>query len=353
MPSKPLSKQKEPGVFLKKSQVKKPVNHHDMFFKSFYSDPAFALELFQFIFNKKAFNACDWKNLKEEKDSLEEKRADLVFSVPLKARPKIKVKIFILLEHKSYYDPELFSQLLYYQTLLHEHSLKTKGAASPIIPVVFYHGKTPWKWARTFQGSIYKAFLSKIPVELREYMIDYKVKLLDAQDPKLKGVFKNKSFKSRGALYLLRRIWDIKLTRAELKEVLVLFSGLPAGKQNKLIVSVSDYLQSVLKAGKEFKNLWQAVERELVEKGIFKKGGYMDTLQYMREREQMKGLRKGRQEGRKEGLQKGLQKGLQEGHKEGRQEMVRNMLREKLDVSLVSKVAGIPVKEVRKIKNGS
>ena len=90
-------------------RFKKPVNHHDMFFKSFYSDPIFALELFQLIFNKEELKACDWKNLRVEKDSLEDKRADLVFSVPLKAQPKTTIKIFILLEHKSYYDPELFS----------------------------------------------------------------------------------------------------------------------------------------------------------------------------------------------------------------------------------------------------
>ena len=124
----------------KSQPIKKSVNHHDMFFKSFYSDPAFALELFYLIFNKEELKACDWKNLKVEKDSLEDKRADLVFSVPLKSQPKTTIKIFILLEHKSYYDPELFSQLLYYQTLLHEHSLRAKDMASPVIPVVQFIG---------------------------------------------------------------------------------------------------------------------------------------------------------------------------------------------------------------------
>ena len=324
-----------------KSQIKKPVNHHDMFFKSFYSDPTFALELFHFIFSKEELKACDWKNLRTEKDSLEEKRADLVFSVPLKAHPKTQVKIFILLEHKSYYDPDLFSQLLYYQTLLHEHSLKTKGIASLIIPVVFYHGKTPWKWAKTFQGTVYKDFLEKIPARFRKNMIDYEVRLFDTHNPKLKGVFKNKNFKSRGALYLLKRIWNLKLSRTELTEVLTLFDNLPVNKQNKLIVSVSDYLQSVHKTGEEFKKLWRTVEQELVEKGIFRKGGYMDTLQYMKEREQ------------KKGLQKGLRKGRQEGLQEGQRKVILNMLKEKLNITLISKLAGVPVKEIKKLKNGS
>ena len=165
-------------------------------------------------------------------------------------------------------------------------------------------------------------------------MLNYEIRLFNAHDPKLKGVFRNKSFKSRGALYLLQKIWNIRLTRLELKEVLELFGNLPGSKQNKLIASVSDYLQSVLKAGLEFKKLWQTVEQELVEKGIFKKGGYMDTLQYMREREQMKGLRKGRKEGRQE----------------GRKEVILNMLKEKADVQFIAKVTGLSVKEIKNIQ---
>ena len=164
-------------------------------------------------------------------------------------------------------------------------------------------------------------------------MLNYEIRLFNAHDPKLKGVFRNKSFKSRGALYLLQKIWNIRLTRLELKEVLELFGNLPGSKQNKLIASVSDYLQSVLKAGLEFKKLWQTVEQELVEKGIFKKGGYMDTLQYVEERGRIKGLRKGR--------------------KEGRKEVILNMLKKKADISFIAEVTGVPVKEIKKLKNSS
>ena len=321
------------------SQIKRPVNHHDLFFKAFYSEPALALELFQLIFSKEELKACDWKNLKAEKDSLKEKRADLIFSVPLKAHPKTTIKIFILLEHKSYYDPELFNQMLYYQTLLHEHILKAKGTASPIITVVVYNGKTPWKWAKTFQETVYKGFLEKIPAQFRKNMIDYEVRLFDAHNPKLKGVFKNKNFKSRGALYLLQQIWNIKLTRAELKEALALFSDFSAGRgrQRNLMKGVYDYLKAVLKEGEKLKKLWKAAEQELVEKGIFKKGGYMDIIEYMKAQDQMKGLKKGRKEGRQE----------------VRQEMMRKMLKKKADISFISEVTGFSVKEIKKLKNSS
>ena len=314
-----------------KSPIKKPINHHDMFFKSVYCDPDLALELFQLIFSKEELEACDWKNLKAEKDSLKEKRADLVFSVPLKIDPKTKVKIFILLEHKSYYNPAIFSQMLYYQTILHENSLKS-GTVSLIMPVLCYHGKAQWKWAKTFQEAVYKGFLEKIPAEFRENMIDYKIRLLDLQDPKLKGVFEDKNIKSRGFLNLLKEIWGLRRTCEGLKRVLALFSNLPDNKK-QLMVSVSDYLQSVFRAGREFKTMWQTAEQELVREGILKEGGYMNTLEYMSIREQKKGWLKGR--------------------KEERQEVILKMLKEKLDIALVSKVTGVSVKEIKKLKNGS
>ena len=321
-----------------KSKVKNPVNHHDMFFKSFYSKPDFALELFQLIFSKKEMKAYDWRHLKPEKDSLKEKRADLVFSVPLKADPKNRVKIFILLEHKSYYDPAVFSQCLYYQTMLHEMSLEASGTASPIITVLVSHGKSRWKGAKTFQEASYKGFLSKIPAESRKNMLNYGIRLLDLQDPKLKGIFRNKKFKSRGALNLMSKIWNLKLTRDGLREVLALFSNLPDdSNRQRRMKSVYAYLENVLKEGRKLKKIWKAAEKELIEKGVFKEGGDMDIVEYKEQKDQMKGMRKG----------------LRQGRKEGRQEVILNMLKEKADIKFISKVTGISVKEIKKLKNGS
>ena len=335
---------------------KKPVNHHDMFFKSFYSKTDFAFELFQIIFSKKELKAFNWKKLRAEKDSLKEKKADLVFSVPLKGYPETKVKIFILLEHKSSYDPKAFIQLLSYQSRLHEGSFKC-GQACPIIPVLFHNGKIHWKWGKTFQENVYKGILSKIPNVLRKNMINYEVKLLDINNPKLRKVFKDKSIKSRGALYLLKKIWGLKNpSQAELKEVLGQFGELSGSEDSDLIAVVSEYLQSVSEDERRFKELWQEVEKELLTEGVLKKGGYMDTLQYVEERGRIKGLKKGRQEGhqegRQEGLQEGRQEGRQEGHRERNREVILNMLEEKLDISLVSKVTGLSAKEIEKLKNG-
>ena len=130
----------------------------------FIPSPHLPLELFRLIFSQEELKAYDWAHLKAENDTLKDKRADIIFSVPLKEDNKIELKIFILLEHKSRFHKELFTQLLHYQTLIHAKTLQETGRFAPTIPVLFYHGKTPWKWGVSFQenflGSFYLKFLS-------------------------------------------------------------------------------------------------------------------------------------------------------------------------------------------------
>ena len=316
--------------------VKKSASPHDRFFKGAYSKPKFVLEIFKLIFSKEEFNACNWKKLKTEKDSFKDKRADLVFSVPLKKTPKTNLRIFILLEHKSSYDPQLFTQLLNYQTYIHEQTLKESGRPQPVIPVLFYHGKTAWKWKLSFQEAFFGEFFAKIPVAFRKNMLNYKLKLLDVQDPKVKKVFKDKRFKSRGILSVFGKIWSLKMNETELMKALSLFDRF-SDKDDDLILNLMDYF----KAFGMSRALWKKVERSAVQKGIFQKGGYMDIKEHFKE------------EGRLEGIRKGIQKGRQEGIQKGRQEVILNMLKKKADIAFISQVTGLSEKEIKKLKDSS
>ena len=262
---------KKPIKYQTKKSEKKPekisTNHHDIFFKSFYSDRKLVIEIFRFIFSNEELKACDWKKLKAEKDTLKDKRADLVFSVPLKNKPKAKIKIFILLEHKSSYNKDLYKQILYYQTLIYDQN---SDHIVSIIPVLFYHGKAPWKWKLSFQEAIFGKFFSKIPISFRKNMLNYKLRLLNTHDSRIARAFKDKSVQSRGALYLLGKIWSLKLSRAELRKVLTLL-GHFSGKRNDFIISTARYLEAVLKQSRKLRKLWEQVEKELVERGYISK----------------------------------------------------------------------------------
>ncbi|MDE0119889.1 MAG: Rpn family recombination-promoting nuclease/putative transposase [Bdellovibrionales bacterium] len=200
-------------------------NHHDQFFKFFFSKPELAQELLELIFSEEELKAYDLTKLRAEQDSFPDgSSTDLVFSLPLKPyqtrgvispaftphplKEKIKqtahsnpttkeqikpakhsnsnmkseVRVFILLEHKSSYNVKLFEQLFRYQYLIIEQSLKEGKPLVPIIPVVFYHGEKPWSWKLSFQEALGNQAFLNLPLSFRENMLDFKVRLLDIQD---------------------------------------------------------------------------------------------------------------------------------------------------------------------------
>ena len=317
----------------------KPTFSHDRFFKSFYSDPELTKELLKLIFSKKELKAYNLKKLKIEKDTFGDKRADLILSVPFKNSPKIRLRVFILLEHKSSYDKNLFDQFLDYQMLLRKLIVQQVGYPQPIIPVLFYHGKEPLKWKKSLQEEDFKSFFSKIPVESRKNMLNYEPKIINTQDPKIQRAYKGKQFKGYGVIKLLSEIWSLKKTITPLKvtDAFVGFEdvlkGLKGQARKVAELRILEYLNDNTDLDLR---MWEKAEKLLIEKGILKQGGLMqDVIETIKE--------KGRWEGRKEGIK--------EGRQERDKEVILNMLKEKMDIAFISKVTGLSEKAIRKLKN--
>ena len=324
-----------------KSQIKrkKPKLTHDSFFKLFYSDTKLAKELLKLIFSKKELGAYNLNKLKIEKNTFEgNKTADLVFSLPLKAYPKSRVKIFILLEHKSHYDKDMFSQLLDYQVLGRKLSIQQTGYPQPIIAVLFYHGEQPLKWKKSLQEEDFGPFFSKIPAESRKDMLNYGLRIIDTKDPKIRQALKGGKFKGYSVIKLLSEIWSLKKkkptvsqinnTFAECEEV---WKGLKGEARRTVELRILEYLKDNTKLDSK---TWEEAEEQLIETGVLKQGGLMqDVREIIKEKGRWEGERKGR--------------------KERDKEVVLNMLKEKINVSVISKVTGLSEEAIRKLKNGS
>ena len=102
------------------------------------------------------------------------------------------------------------------------------------------------------------------------------------------------------------------------------------------------YLQS---AGGLRKAVWQSAEKRLIKDKILKGGTYMGVVESIKEEGRLEGEIRGEKRGEKRGIQKGIQRGIQQ--------IIANMLKEKADLSFISKVTGLPEKEIKKLKNGS
>jgi predicted transposase YdaD len=90
-------------------------------------------------------------------ENFQETRADMIYEIPLKKNRKKHVKIYIIIEHKSYDDSHTMLQLFNYETqIIHAEidSAKKKNIynknfkLSPIILVIFHHGEG------TYTGSV-------------------------------------------------------------------------------------------------------------------------------------------------------------------------------------------------------
>ncbi len=320
-----------------KTIKKWPTGHHDIFFKTCYSNPRFAKELFQMVFSKEELAVFDWKHLKAEKDTFQDLRADLVFSVRFKNQPTRKAKLCLLLEHKSRFSRWIYYQILKYKALIIGKSLEETEEDCLVIAVVFYHGKEPWKWEKSFKKGLWGRILPEIPSSLEKDVLDYRIRVLDTHDPRVEQAICDRSFKSRGFLSALKGVWSLKAEEQALKEVVLLFDNW-TGDREDLVLSVGDYFWSSVSGMTQ--ELWERLEQEAISKGIFSKGGYMNIREYIKE------------EGRQEGMQQGKKEGKKEGIHQGRQQVVLNMLEKKLSSDLISEVTGFSEEEIKKIQNG-
>ncbi len=327
------------------AQREKPKLTHDNFFKLFYSDPKLAKELVKLIFSKKELRAYNLNKLQIEKDTFEAKRADLIYSLPFKDQPKNRVQIFILLEHKSFYDKYMYSQLLDYQVLGRKLSIQQIGYAQPIISLLFYHGEQPLKWKKSLQEEDFAPFFSKIPVESRKNMLNYEPKIINTQDPKIQKALKGGKFKGYSVIKLLSEIWSLKRNPTPLKirdayaEFEEILKDLKGKERKTVELRILEYLRDNTELDSR---VWEKAEKLLVEAGTLKKGGLMqDVREIIKEKGRWEGERKGRREGR------------QEGRQERDKEVVLNMLKEKADISFIAKVTGLSEKAIKKLKNGS
>ena len=251
-----------------------------------------------------------------------------------------------MLEHKAYYDKSLFEQVLDYLILLRKWIIGQTGRPELIIPVLFYHGKQAMKWKDSLQKEDFKDFFNKIPVETRKDMLNFNIRVINTKDPKARKFFKGSE--CWGFIKLLDEIWDIKNPDEErVKELIKTYFGkelkeATEEEETELVLSLISYLQS---AGGLRKEIWETAENQLRKDKTLKGGTYMGVVESIKE--------EGRQEGRQEGEIRGIQKGRQEGRQEERQQFILNLLKEKVDISVISKVTGLPEKEIKKFKNGS
>jgi predicted transposase/invertase (TIGR01784 family) len=280
------------------------VNPHDKVFRETYCDKENARSLLSDRLPDKVLTQVDLNTLEISKDSFIEKElteyySDMLYRVNL--ADGSQGFIYVLFEHKSYYDRFVHLQLLEYMVRiwrLYIKQHKRKSFKLPIvIPLLVCHGRKEWPEDTERLTSL----LSGPVEELAGYIPDFGFELYDLlrySDDQIKG-----TIISRVILLLLKHIRDPDL-QLKLPGILALLRTLMEKETGlQWLELVIRYLTSVrdeedLSAKKIVEIAEQAVSKEA--------GGYVMTL-----------LEKLRNEGKLEGLVEGEQKGEIKGLKEG------------------------------------
>jgi predicted transposase/invertase (TIGR01784 family) len=176
------------------SEENKRTNPHDKFFREVSSNPDNARSFLQNALPGNILALMELESLEICKDSfietdLRDYFSDMLYKVNLSGSAAY---VYVLFEHKSYYDKYVHLQLLEYMVkiwrlFLKQQNEKKKKPPLPIVlPLLIYHGEQSWPTKRIRFSSL----LSGPVEEVSEYIPDFSFSLYDLtrfSDDEIKG----------------------------------------------------------------------------------------------------------------------------------------------------------------------
>ena len=217
------------------------VHHvHDKFFKAVFSQPDIAAALIENLFPAELTAILQLESLELTADSyvdddLTAHFADLVYLCQLQDTGP--VQIALILEHKSYPEPQIHFQLLRYMLNHWQQNLKAEEPLVPIIPVLIYHGSSRWQYT-----SLESQLTSQHPA-LSRYVPEFDYVLIDLSllsDERI-AAFKNQFLKLSTMLMKYesrRKRYDVLIH----KQIAYWLSLMSAEEQSRLIEPLARYI---------------------------------------------------------------------------------------------------------------
>ncbi len=154
---------------------------HDKFFKSLFSKKEAVAEVIEKILPKDVSDPLDLDTLSLDNteyvdEELKNTCSDVVYNCQYRQEndQSIEIKISLLFEHKSYQEKYPYLQILRYYLNIWEMQVKQNKPITPVIPIIFYHGKSPWK-----QDTFDSMFAEQIEQNLQKFVPSFKYELID------------------------------------------------------------------------------------------------------------------------------------------------------------------------------
>ncbi len=295
----------------------KPPNPHDLFIQKIFSQKEESIAFLKTALSPNISNLLDFSKLEHTKESFigdeyKESRTDILYRIPLKSGSEIYT--YILFEHKSYYDPNIFTQLLRYLSEIYQWQKKNLGKYQVVLPFVFYHGKRGWdlgiQFLDMFQLSQDERFLS-------EYIPNFALHLYQLM-PESED-FPTDILSLKLYLRILQNIRNEpdQFIQALQKTTMDLSEEKTAWKRLEILRTILEYIFNARKDAEKYYDveIYKGVEEEYMT--------FLEKLKY-------------------EGVKLGIEKGKMVGKIEGKQEG-------KLEDARLMKIKGYPISDILEI----
>jgi predicted transposase YdaD len=278
---------------------------HDTFFRSYFSEPGIIDGFLRFCLAPETQELLDFESLAVEPGTyidseLREHYSDIAVSASLGGSP---AKVYILVEHKSYYDPAALLQILRYmvETWRRESKSRPQKPLTPIIPILFYHGPP-----RSVADEFGELFGADYPNALSEHRPDFSVRLINLTemgDEELDGPPE-----------VSAGLWALKYARTQLDRALEALNRLTETygevfARNPAFGQLTVYLSSATTLSAE--EVLDRV-REIIH-NAFLKERIMSAADELIAKGRAQGIAEGREEGREEGLRDAARRLLSQG----------------------------------------
>ena len=265
---------------------------HDSFFKKLFDNEENIRDFLRAYLPKELSSEIDFNSLTisdTEKENKKHKKYYLDLCVDCLVS-KTQTKIYIIFEHKSYYDKLTLMQTLNYCTTIWENEIENNQTyLTPIVPFIFYHGKTKSKLKHNF-----KEYFEPNRI-LDSYLIDFKFVIFDTTEIENNDIIKsiNNLYLSASLLLMKNIFEDIKELKPILKEIVAL--------DDDRVIRLFEYIV-----------VNKDIEKEKLKELIVDMKGE-NTMPTLAQRWLNEGKAEGIQIGMKQGMQQGMQQGLQTG----------------------------------------
>ena len=226
-----------------------------------------------------------------------------------------QARVHLIVEHKSSPDPTTHFQLIHYLSGLWVREIKEKRKPLPLLPILFYHGKTSWNLpARLVDVLRPPAELLDVTPDFRFHLID--LNRVDDEDVRrhagdleavlallsLKHIFDGVAPLMR---LLLKEIWERKAPHAILKP------------EMSYVVGVYE-----ISTSQEMKRIVDPIAREV--------GMAQDIVDTW--------------------LEEALQKGVQQGIQQNQNQMIERLLQKgESSIEEIASLVGVDIERVRKV----